>query len=98
MNFLAPRLHSCKSQERSLHDESEIRALDKEAYEWSVPELRKVLVELKNVFDELILIANDFDETPARERLMDFCFKLTQKVSILELALESAKKKQEVSK
>ena len=82
-----------QKDKRRVRDDAEIRELDKEAYTWSVSELQRLRDELKKDFGELLGIANEFEDTPTRQKLFDFCFKLTCKISIIEHALESAKKK-----
>lgn len=92
------RSHPETKEERRRRDDAEIRKLDKEAYSWSVSELQRLYDELKKDFEEIMHIADEFDDTPARDRLFEFCFKLTQKTAILGYALEAAKKQQKVTR
>ena len=75
-------------------DDAEIRKLDKEAYTWSAPELNRLKNELEKEFEELMTIASGLDDTPARQRLFDFCFKITRKIVILDDALKIVKEKE----
>lgn len=92
-------LESNEEQEkRREHDDAEIREFDQKAYTWFAPEIQRFKEEMEKDFEELMCIARLFDDTPARERLFEFCFKITQKIAILSCTLESVKeKKQETS-
>jgi hypothetical protein len=87
-----PHFETKEERERRMQrDDAEIRKLDKEAYTWSAPELNRLKNELENDFEELMTIASGFDDTPARQRLFDFCFKITRKIVILDDALKIVK-------